>query len=381
MKNALHISNTDIPNDSRIAKEIAALIKSGEFIVTAIGLADGFISVSQYFNDTHCFKMPLLSGSLRFFPRPILYLFTLIEFTIRITLFSNKLFPRPAVVHCHDTFVLPAGWFIKKLLGSNLVYDAHELESNKNGQNFILSKATLAIEKFCWSDVDLLVSVSDSIIQWYQEALGHKESILVLNSPAYDPISIRQSYAICDNYWIEEFGIPQGLPIFVYLGILGPGRGIELCLDAFSTLQGVAHVVFIGFGRLTGVINEASEKYPNVHYHPPVKHDQVVPLVSSADFGLCLIEDASLSDYLCLPNKLFEYCFAGLGVLASNFPEIVKIVDAYELGVCCNPDSKSIKNAILTMVDSPRIRPSKDISDLGWEIQAARLQQAYKYLL
>ncbi|WP_254998511.1 glycosyltransferase [Cyanobium sp. Maggiore-St4-Cus] len=381
MKHALHISNTDIHNDSRIAKEIAALIQSSEIIVTAIGLADGFISVSQYVNDAYCFKMPLLSGSLSLFPRPILYLFTLIEFTVRITLISKTLFPKPAIVHCHDTFALPAGWFVKKLFGSHLVYDAHELESNKNGQSIILSKATLAIERFCWSEVDLLVSVSDSIIRWYQDTLGRKESILVLNSPAYDPNSIRQSYKICDNYWIEKFGIPQGLPIFVYLGILGPGRGIELCLEAFSTLQGVAHVVFIGFGRLTGVINEASEKYTNVHYHSPVKHEQVVPLVSSADFGLCLIEDASLSDYLCLPNKLFEYSFAGLGVLASNFPEIEKVVTTYELGVCCNPDSKSIKEAILAIVDSPLIRSPRDISELGWEVQAARLQKAYKYLL
>ena len=33
-------------------------------------------------------------------------------------------------------------------------------------------------------------------------------------------------------------------------------------------------------------------------------------LIKEADVGLCLVENVSLSDYYCLPNKLFEYAFA-----------------------------------------------------------------------
>ena len=46
---------------------------------------------------------------------------------------------------------------------------------------------------------------------------------------------------------------------------------------------------------------------------------------------MCLIQNVSLSDYYCLPNKLFEYCFAEIPVLASNFPDISQTVEKYDL--------------------------------------------------
>lgn len=288
---------------------------------------------------------------------------------------------KPTAVHCHDTFALPAGWLIKKLHGSRLVYDAHELESNKNGQSKTLSRATLIIEKFCWRDIDLLVSVSDSIIRWYDENLGKKNSVLVLNSPVYDPSSIRNHGNRKENYFSKAYEIPPESTIFVYLGILAPGRGIESCLDAFSGLDGNAHVIFIGFGKLEGLIVEASKNNKNIHFHPPVKHHEVVPLVSHADYGLCLVEDVSLSDHLCLPNKLFEYSFAGLKILASKLPEIENAVAKFDLGVCCNPDTESIKSAISSILGSPRERSKKDISELSWDVQAKRLNDAYKAML
>ena len=38
---------------------------------------------------------------------------------------------KPHVIHCHDTLVLPIGFFYKILNKTKLIYDAHELESEK----------------------------------------------------------------------------------------------------------------------------------------------------------------------------------------------------------------------------------------------------------
>ena len=56
-----------------------------------------------------------------------------------------------------------------------IIYDAHELESNKNGQSYLLSKITLLIEKLSWPSISLLISVSESIIYWYEYHLGRKK--------------------------------------------------------------------------------------------------------------------------------------------------------------------------------------------------------------
>jgi glycosyltransferase involved in cell wall biosynthesis len=180
------------------------------------------------------------------------------------------------------------------------------------------------------------------------------------------------------SYFHEKFGLSADALVFVYVGMLSSGRGIEICLDAFATGPKNAHVVFIGFGALERTIVEYSSLHTNIHFHQAVPHDQVVPLVRSADYGLCLIEKASLSDYYCLPNKLFEYCFARVPVLASGFPEISRVVEQYSLGVCCEPDPGSVRAALNQLIKSRVARVTSDITALSWEAQASRLIAAYR---
>ena len=45
------------------------------------------------------------------------------------------------------------------------------------------------------------------------------------------------------------------------------------------------------------------------HFHPVVSPEVLLKYTSSADFGVCFVEDSCLSWY-CLPNKLFEYLMA-----------------------------------------------------------------------
>ncbi len=377
MTTNLHISNTDIETDGRIRKELVALAQLEDVEVRVIGIPDSNQGGNVTLDSVRYRKLRMAMRLLGALPRPLRYFFELIEFTIKAVGAGRRM--NPDIVHCHDTFALPAGWILKRALGCRLVYDAHELESRKNAQNAILSCATLRIEKACWRQVDLLVSVSESIIEWYKQNLGPKPSVLVLNSPA---IAEEPNAKFGDrdrrNYFHEKYGIPPNHLVFVYLGILGPGRGIEMCLDAFAAGPQDAHVVFIGNGRLETAIAAYAMRHPNVHIHHAVPHDHVVPLVRSADYGLCMVENVSLSDYLCLPNKLFEYAFARVRVLASDFPEIKRVVEEYSLGVCCAPNADRVRAELARLAGRRPDRPTLDISALSWDAQAARLRAAYR---
>lgn len=377
----LHVSHTDIRRDSRILKQLDALEELTEYKLVAIGVeANEGASSSPKHLSTRIFAIRLYTEILRFLPRPFRYTLNIIELTF--ILFSRGIHLCPAVVHCHDTLVLPAGVLIRIVTGCKLVYDAHELESNKNGQSFFLSKATLAIEKVGWTWIDLLVSVSYSILDWYSHNLGPKEGLLILNSPQINLEKNSSAPAVRSaRYFHKLYHIPKDQLVFVYLGILEPGRGIEIALEAFSASLLGAHIVFVGYGRMSSYIQTYCTKYSNIHLHSPVPHDQVVELVTSADVGLCLIENISLSDYYCLPNKLFEYSFAGLYVLASDFPEIRKVVDHYKLGTCCSPDPLSVRRAIQSLIEHPPQPMTTDISDLSWDAQAERLVKAYCSLI
>ena len=380
-KTLLHLSHTDIRYDSRILKELHAL--DGFLGFSGIGIGFEFdegSSASRQPADFNIVTITLYSRVFRFFPRVLRYALNFIELTF--VLFFRGVLIRPAVVHCHDTLVLPAGWLIKLAVGCRLVYDAHELESNKNGQTAMLSKATFWIEQTCWKKVDLLVSVSDSIIQWYRDNLGEKDTILVLNSPELGCVVMADSGDMVeDDYFHRLYDIPRERLVFVYLGILGPGRGIETVLDVFGDDSLNFDVVFVGYGEFGGRIASCADRHKNIHLHPPVAHEQVVRTVRSADYGLCFVENVSLSDYYCLPNKLFEYAFAGLPVFASNFPEIERAVSRYSLGICCAPDRESVRSAICATNGRRPERVRGDLSDLAWTTQANRLRDAYKALL
>jgi glycosyltransferase involved in cell wall biosynthesis len=377
MTRVLHISNTDIDVDSRILKELKALSLLPGVQVSVLGVSGTNEDGEAVLDGARYRKRRMVSRVLKVLPRAARYFSELIEFTFKMV--AAGLRARPDIVHCHDTFALPAGWVLKWKLGCRLVYDAHELESDKNAQNAILSWATLLIEKVCWKQVDLLISVSDSIIDWYAHNLGPKPYEVVLNSPAIAASSDSRFDAQArGNYFHQKYGIPTDALVFAYLGLLSPGRGIEICLDAFAGGAQDAHVVFIGFGALEKTIDEYSKLHPNIHFHEAVPHDQVVSLVRSADYGLCLIEKVSLSDYYCLPNKLFEYCFARVPVLASGFPEIKRIVERYSLGLCCDPDPGSVRTALSQLSQQKAVRVTSDISALSWEAQAVRLTAAYR---
>jgi glycosyltransferase involved in cell wall biosynthesis len=115
-----------------------------------------------------------------------------------------------------------------------------------------------------------------------------------------------------------------------------------------------------------------------------VSHDIVVNVASSADFGICLIEDISLSDRFCLPNKLFEYIFSGLPVIASNLPDMRKLILEYDVGICIENSTQSLLRAVLEtdkdQFDDLAFQHDM-LNDLSWESQAQKLESIYRELL
>lgn len=379
-KVVLHISHTDIRTDSRILKELNSLDETGGYSMHAIGVSSTDEAPAAKYNDNVKVQtLNLFTSQKKWSPRILRHLLTLMELFWKMTLKGRRL--SPDIVHCHDTLVLPIGFLLKKLTGCKLIYDAHELESDKNGQNFILSKATLLVEKFCWKSIDSLISVSPSIIDWYDSNLGVKPSTLILNSPVLEVGNSLERSALAEKYFHQEYSIPTENLVFIYLGILGPGRGIENILEAFSSDEVRSHVVFMGFGEFESKIIQSSKVNSNIHFHPAVKHDEVVSYTKHADVGLCLIERISLSDYYCLPNKLFEYALSGLPILASDFPDLSSYVKEYKLGMTSNIEPSGITSSIIDFESRGVQTVASELTDLKWDAQSTRLKKMYSTIL
>ncbi len=286
---------------------------------------------------------------------------------------------KPKVVHCNDTLVLPLGAVVKFFTGAKLIYDAHELESDRNGITKTLSKMTIFIEKLLWRYIDALIVVSPSIDKWYKEYIGEKYSEIILNSPI-----LEKNITMNDKSYLRDyFSISKDSKIFLYIGILRYGRGLDLITKAFKNTNLKSSLVFLGYGELSGELKKLAKKYSNIYVHDAVPHEKVVSIAKSADIGLCLIQNVSLSDYYCLPNKLFEYSFAEIPVLASDFPDISQIVEKYNLGKCCKLDSDSIYKVIKEFEDTEKLPHinSQNLYDLSWAAQEKKLINLYIQLI
>jgi len=372
----LHISPTDIRYDSRILKELEAIKKLPDSVIFAFGINDreGHKYDSSFSNVK---TFDLLSKKMKCLPRPIRYFFNTIEAFFKFIVPMYKF--NPSIIHCHDTLYLPIAIIGKYICKSKIIYDAHELESDKAGQSKILSSYTLLVEKISWKNIDLLISVSQSIINWYNSNIGTKGSLLILNSPLMKD----KDLTIFDqNYFRNKFNIPTGKKIFLYLGIISQeGRGIDLYLDVFRKVNIDSHIIFVGYGDYAEMVIKISREYPNIHYHDAVPHNEVVEISKSADVGLCMLEKVSLSDYYCLPNKLFEYAFSGLYILATGFPDIKHIVESYNLGKTCSFNEIDFEHAVKSIESMSIQKNINNLYPLSWEYQSEKLYKEYIKLL
>jgi glycosyltransferase involved in cell wall biosynthesis len=374
--NILHISHTDIRFDSRILKEMKSLYSASKYNMVGFGVKE----ISPIHKEPSVGLMvrsfEIITKRLIYLPRPIRYALMYLEILIKMIVPGISLKPR--VIHCHDTLVLPIGVLIKIFSGAKLIYDAHELESQKNLQSKILSKITLWIERLSWGFVDVFISVSPSIIEWYERELGPKENSIILNSPVFD-LDVFQGNS--NNYLREKFKIPEKEKLFIYIGIIGRGRGVNYYLDIFKAEEIMSHIVFLGYGELVSKVVEHSEVYKNIHYMPSVPHHEVVKVAKSADIGLAMIEAVSLSDYYCLPNKLFEYAFSGLFVITSDFPDMKQIVDEYDLGITCAVEKTALMELIKELSNKECSASKKDLYKLSWQYQEELLLKVYEKIV
>jgi glycosyltransferase involved in cell wall biosynthesis len=296
---------------------------------------------------------------------------------IYLKMFIRSLIFSPQIIHANDWHVLPLAVVIKKITRAKILYDAHELESQANGVSKEMSRLIRIIERKFWKDIDIFVTVSSSIASWYEKEYGWKKTVLVLNSPEIDTSGEKKWQK---DYYRKKFDIKNESIIFLYMGALEHGRGIEMLLNIFEEIDQKACLVFMGSGSLNEVIISSRNYEKNIFLHSPVPHDQITSVASSADIGLCLIENVSLSDFYCLPNKFFDYIFSNLPVVASNFPDMSEMIEKYSLGCVVENSENKIKNLISDLMKNdskPLLKTSKNFQELGWTNQATHLRKAY----
>ena len=297
-------------------------------------------------------------------------------------LLARMVASRPAVVHAHDVNTLPTAWLAAVLAGAPLVYDAHEISTDREGYGR-LRRAVGWVEKHLMPRAAATITTTDARARFFARAYGVETPVVLQNRPRL--VAAERSDRIR-----RELDLPGGLPIVLYQGGLQPGRGLERLVEAAGEIEN-ACFVFIGGGHLAGPLQDLAHRVgaaERVRFIPTVPLSELPSYTASADIGVQPIENTCLNHLTTDSNKLFEYVMAGLPVVASNLPEIRRIVNRHDLGILVRPgDTGALTDALRSLVDDPALRARfgdnarRAAAELNWDEQEQKLVRLYAQLL
>ena len=288
---------------------------------------------------------------------------------------------RPDVVHAHDVNTLATAWIAARLVGAKLVYDAHEISTDREGYESI-RKMVGWLERRLIRRAHGTITTTEMRAKFFARAHGVDRPLVLQNRP-------RLMQAVASTRLREELVLSENWPIILYQGGLQTGRGLEDLVKAAKNVTG-AYFVFVGGGRIEGALQRLAEELAvsdRVHFIPTVSLDDLPDYTASADIGVQPIRNTCLNHFSTDSNKLFEYAMAGLPIVASDFPEIRRVVTDYDLGILFDPEEPDgLVRSLQELVSSPELRRKyarnarAAAGALSWESQEEALVTLYGHV-
>jgi glycosyltransferase involved in cell wall biosynthesis len=310
--NALH--------DSRIVN-LTNSLKEDNCKVSVIAF-DWFISSKNYSDDTfRIFKITKSKLSIFFYLK------------FMLVLIRQLLKTEADVFFAEDLYTLPFVATIAKLKKNKVIYNSRELYAYLGGlrNRQVIQSLIKKIESYFIHRVDVVLTTGEMDSQFIEKLYEIKDTVVVRNIPLYQQPKQKIDFR-------KMFGITEDKLILLYQGVLLNGRGMPQIMRAVAQLPNTV-LVIVGDGEQRENFKKLAEELntsSRVFFTGSIDQTDLINYTAGADIGLCLIENISVSYYHALPNKLFEYIMAGVPVLASDLPQMKKIVETYQVGESIN---------------------------------------------
>jgi glycosyltransferase involved in cell wall biosynthesis len=278
---------------------------------------------------------------------------------------------RMDVWHCNDFEAFGVGLLAKITRPSlKLVYDAHEYERERFGIGKGLRWFISTVERIGIPYAESVIAVSPSIVKEYQTWYKPKSIHLLRNTPHFNRVEKH-------NLFREQLKIRDDQRIFLYQGGIVAGRGVEALVETFmQRTTDDAVLVVMGEGNKVKMVQDAAAQSNRVFYVRSVPYTQIMRYSSSAD--VCL------NNFMCLPNKFFEYIQAGLPIISNYLPDCKALIEQYKIGMVLEeytvPEINRLVNAMLEAdLQEFQAGLKQAGEDLNWEKEEKQLDAIYAF--
>jgi glycosyltransferase involved in cell wall biosynthesis len=269
----------------------------------------------------------------------------------------------PDVVHCHDLPTTIIGLELKRRYGTKFIYDSHELWTEQRNLPPGRRASDATLEKRVMRRADGLITVNESIAKELQRRYASiPEPVIVRN--ATKALTQPVIYNGCLH---RRAGLRPSRRILLFQGGLVEGRGLTKVVEAAADLPDDWSLVFMGSGSqeeelrelAAKVLDQGNQPRERIRFVSPVAHKHLPLWTAGASLGIIPYENISLNNWLCTPNKLWEYPLAGVPILASPFPEMSQVIIDHGTG---------------WLLEDPLTAYS--IAELIWNLKSEDLQKA-----
>ncbi|MBC5635718.1 glycosyltransferase [Ornithinibacillus sp. BX22] len=287
------------------------------------------------------------------------------------------------IYHSNDLNTLPQGYICSKLRikKKKLVYDSHEVQTSRTGYDKSFYGKS---EKFFIKKIDTMI-VENHTRAKYNEELYDFYPNVVHNYPfKQDDNRVKKAplHDILD--------LPKEEKILLYQGGIQAGRGLEKLIQAVP-LFNEGTLVFIGDGRIkTDLLKMVDEMnlHNRVKFLPKVPVEELPSYTKNAYLGFQVLNNTNFNHYSASSNKLFEYIMSGVPIVACSFPEIKRVVEGEQVGVCVDShDYESIAEGVNFLLTD--IETRKNMVDncfkakfiYNWENEKVNFLSIYRVLV
>ena len=278
------------------------------------------------------------------------------------------------VILADDFEAVPVAVRLKPVYGVHAdlhEYSPSQFEDNEAWARRIRPFREWVIKRYI-TKADSWTTVCDGLSDKYHEMFGFRASIVTNATP----------YAELDPK-------PVTRPLrLVHHGGVNPARGIPWMVQA--VMDSEADIIFdLYLQEVTGIETEKIRRLAanddRITVNAAVPYSELIPTLNQYDVGISTILPNTFNLLHALPNKLFDYVQARLGIITGPSPEMARVVEENGLGVVL-PDfsSAALTNAIDNLTtdevwgwkqraNDVALKLSSETQNEGWQTALASL--------
>ncbi len=260
------------------------------------------------------------------------------------------------------------------------MYDSHEYFCgvpeliNRPGVQSVWHR----VEKYIFPKLKTVYTVNDSIAEMY-----HQEYNVDVKVVRNVPVRIEE----VPRETRKDLGLPENIPIILYQGAgINIERGVEELVESMKYLENVL-LLIIGSGDVIEKVKEIAQQNEiksKVKFIGKLPFAELRKYAHIATLGVTIDKDLSPNYRLSLPNKLFDYLHAGLPILSSILPEVMKIMNDYKVGTYIeNHHPEHIAGRIKFMLSDPeqlstwKTNALEAAKTFNWQNEEKMLEKIY----